>query len=132
MNKPETTTRPKQGEIVPEVPTEEMIQRLARTVTHPEFQKLIREIEERPEAERRAFAECVATPEEFAKRGIPVEEGFRVTTRYFEAPNASSTTLTKIYDEPTGKRPVGLRRGTLCVSVGFIVCVSYGDEIALA
>ena len=124
----------------PELPSEQMIRDITSIATHQEFIRLIREIEAQPPEERRRYAEMIATPTEFERRGLPMPVGLRVTTRYFEDPNASTQQMIKIADEVCGiERMEGIDRrlaaaptdppepeGTYCVSIGWRVCVTIG------
>ncbi len=109
-----------------DAPSQEAIEAIAAIASHPEFTNLIREIEAQPESDRRHYAECVATVEEFAKRRIPTPKGLRVTTRYFEAPGASTTEMVKLSDRLGEPVAAGRLRASVCASVGFVVCVSVG------
>ncbi|WP_142215263.1 hypothetical protein [Streptomyces sp. SLBN-118] len=102
---------------------------LAEVASHPEFTKILKEIEQTPESERLAKATRLASVDELTRRGIPVPEGFRLTTRYFENPSSVTrgdvaVTLPQL---PAGGDE--LERITVCASVGYIVCASVGGEV---
>ncbi|MGW6544108.1 hypothetical protein ACWGBH_14820 [Streptomyces massasporeus] len=102
---------------------------LAEVASHPEFTRMLREIEQVPEAERLAKATELASVDELAKRGIPIPEGFRLTTRFFENPESAVRGDAAItLPEPTaGVDPEA--RATVCGSIGYIVCGSVGGEV---
>lgn len=62
------------------------IQVLSELIAHPEMQRITDEILAAPESERLELVNKIATPEALAARGIPVPEGVKITTRYFEDP----------------------------------------------
>lgn len=103
--------------------TKEAINNIVRIATHPEFRNLMREIAERPDDDRVAFAKLRATPSEFARRGIPTPDGTRITLRYFENPSAATITQVKLADEVFSgvEKPGG--------SSGEVVCVSHGETV---
>lgn len=103
-----------------------MITRLAAVVSHPEFSKMLQEIEAKPGEERMKFAKIIATPKELARRGIPMPEGFRITTRIFEAPGASVVRAVKIDEDILGADGKTAYATTICASLGFILCVTVG------
>jgi hypothetical protein len=125
------------GDREPEIPSDEMIKSIAAVAGHPEFIKLIEELEAKPPELRMQYAKAYATPTELLRRGIPIPAGFRITTRTFEAPGASTTIHTKIADELSpggilGSHPKKPKPPpppvTICVSVGLVLCVSVGSE----
>lgn len=107
---------------------EKLIAGLKKTVSDPKFIDLIQEVNSKPKDQRNEYAKKVANVNELKNRGIPVPEGFRLTTRIFEDPEKPSS----IYDEegnvvsPNVAVPV-----TVCISLGVgelvYVCVSYGN-----
>ncbi len=107
----------------------EQIENLVEVVTRSEFTSLLHEIENAPEADRPEVAQRLATVSTLRERGLPIPEGLRITTRVFENPDDPRTVATSIVDD---RSPEGIARqasgGTICVSVGEIVCVSYGWE----
>jgi len=110
-------------------------ERLRQVVSHPEFLKVLREIEQAPSPERLTVAQQLATPTALAQRGIPIPQDFRVTTRIFEQPSAATIQAVTLSEEgqPTPP-PAELATGpiTICASVGFIVCASVGTTITPA
>jgi hypothetical protein len=117
-----------QGGGLPRV-SREQIESLVDVVTRAEFTDLLRAIENAPEADRPEVAQQVATVSALRERGIPIPEGLRITTRVFENPDDPRTIATSTVDD---RRPEAAAReaggGTVCVSVGEILCVSYGWE----
>ena len=69
-----------------ELPSEvrEQLADLAQVVSNPQFTAIINEIEQAPEAERVDTASRLASVAELEARGIPIPQGMRVTTRWFE------------------------------------------------
>ncbi|WP_206269288.1 hypothetical protein [Streptomyces alfalfae] len=116
-----------------ESPTPEQIKelsaRLAEVASHPEFTQMLREIEESPDSERLATATRLASVDELTARGIPVPEGFRLTTRYFE--NPASVTRGDVATSLPEPPEEDLARATVCASVGYIVCASVGGEVQI-
>lgn len=113
------------------MPNDRLIEDLGKTIGNAQFQGLVKEIDAQPPSERIAFAKRLATVDELKKRGIPLPEGFRITTRVFENPSDMSSQ----FDE-TGKQIAATSAAvgpTVCVSVGagiiVNVCVSVGGEI---
>jgi hypothetical protein len=106
-----------------------MIKAISQIAAHPEFVGIVREIEAgRDQADRTRIASVLATPREFAKRGIPMPAGFRVTTRYFEKPGARVVDHLKVSDVVHGPPPGNEPGMTACASVGLVVCVSVGGD----
>jgi len=101
---------------------QEMMRELTDTVSHPEFDKLVREIEDQPENDRLAYAQKFATPQELKKRGVPLNDQFRICIRMFEDNDAPSTTYDKIFSSS----PVQVGSWTICASLGYILCVTVG------
>ncbi len=54
---------------------------LRNVVTHPAFQSVVAEIRSLPVSERLQESLARLTPQALAARGIPIPEGFKVTTR---------------------------------------------------
>jgi hypothetical protein len=104
---------------------------LSEVASHPEFTRMLREIERAPEAERVAKATQLASVDELAKRGVPIPDGFRLTTRFFENPEAAVRgDVAVTLPEPTpGVAPEA--RTTVCGSIGYIVCGSVGGEVQI-
>jgi hypothetical protein len=116
-----------------EMPAEvrEHIQTLAGLVAQPQFATLLEEIEKAPEDDRPEVAQRLATVSALRERRIPVPEGLRITTRVFENPDDPRILATSIVDDraPGAAADLVAARPTLCVSIGFIVCVTIGDEV---
>jgi hypothetical protein len=66
----------------------QQVQKLNEAVTHPAFLEMLEEISKLPEDERFKAASERGTPEALARRGVPLPDGMRVTTRYFEDPQS--------------------------------------------
>ncbi len=88
--------------------TRSMISELSAMTTHPEFVKLVQEIESAPSAEREETARKLATLDVLVDRGIPVPDQARISLRSFEDPSAATrreepvATISpnKIFDAP--------------------------------
>jgi len=73
-------------------------------------------------SERRAQTAATAHVDTLEQRGVPTPEGLRLATREFEVPEdgvASGTPLVRV-------RPGTDPRMGFCVSIGYIICASYG------
>jgi hypothetical protein len=103
-----------------------MTDQLARIVSHPGFTELVKEIEEAPDGDRMAAAQRLATVQELERRGVEAPEGLRITTRYFEDPD--SQLRGDIATDQSGTHS-DVASGTLCTSLGFFACVSYGEQL---
>lgn len=99
---------------------------LSQIATHPVLRRMLSEIEQAPPQDRLATAERLASVEALAGEGVEIPEGLRITTRYFENPD--SLVRGDIMMNPKADSFEAAGGGTLCVSVGEIVCVSYGWE----
>jgi len=102
---------------------------LSTIAAHPAFLALLQEIQYTPESERMAAAERLSNIDTLRARGIELpEDGFRLTTRYFEDPNALVSG--SIRTGTTGPE-IGVARAapsiTTCFSVGFFACLSVGS-----
>ena len=71
----------------------EMAEELAKAASHPEFLKLIHEVQESDGPHKVAVAKANARVDEVSARGIPLPQTFRVTTRTFEDPVISDEDL---------------------------------------
>lgn len=101
---------------------QEMMRELTETVSHPQFDSLVREIEEQPQDNRLAYAQRFATPEELRRRGVPLDDQFRICIRMFEDRDAPSVT----YDRIFSSGPIQAGAWTICASLGYILCVTVG------
>jgi hypothetical protein len=116
--------------------TRDMIEDLIKVVSHPVFNKLLSELGSVEPSKRDAFLKANMSPAALAEKGVPVQQGLRVTTRYFEEPpTAESVTLKKIGEIlPPIPEPAGEKTKTVCTTVGttvppFSVCVSEGSTV---
>jgi hypothetical protein len=96
---------------------------LSTIASHPEFVKILQEIEQAPSDERGNVAKELANVEAMAERGIPVPDTFRATTRVFEDPDAPLGAKPTL---PPPPRPPTAEVATICLSLGFIICASVG------
>jgi hypothetical protein len=119
-------------ELPPEV--QRQIEELASVASHPQFVALVNEIEEAPEEQRAEVASRLASLPELESRGIPIPQGMRLTTRWFEKLELDRGTGERLLADSTVDRrlgPPGEDQLTVCGSVGYIVCGSVGGDIHL-
>ena len=116
-------------------PMRELAEKLAEISTHPEFLRMLKEIKEAPPEERVGRAVQLSTVDNLRERGVPVSPEFRLTTRYFENPDAllrgdvlTSTTEVRRPPEEVPVEPVPVSSVTVCFSVGAVVCASVGTS----
>ncbi|MYS24722.1 hypothetical protein GA0115240_16804 [Streptomyces sp. DvalAA-14] len=108
----------------------EASEQLIRVVTSPEYLELAAEINALPVDERfEATAERL-TPEALRTRGLELPEALRISPRWFEPPTAGVLTADDVLAHGANVAAPVAPGGTLCVSVGEIVCVSYGSSAA--
>lgn len=104
---------------------QEMIVTLSNIVTHPEFVKLVKEIESQATPERRIeYARNYSTLKELRKRGIDIPDGLRICLRQFENTGEPSTEFDLIHIEGPTIPQTGT--WTICVSYGVALCISFG------
>src|SRR5262245_58515967 len=65
---------------------EEFASKLNRVVTSPQFMDLIGELAALPEDQRKERAAQLASVDTLRNRGVPIPEGLRLSTRFFESP----------------------------------------------
>lgn len=105
----------------------DQIKLLTQISTHPALRQILSEIQKAPAEQRLATAERIASVDALAAKGVEIPKGLKISTRYFENPNAVVRGDVMMNPKPDLMRAAG---GTLCVSVGEIICVSYGWETA--
>jgi len=128
------------------LPTDEQIETIAKVSASNQFADIGSRLEKIYKSPSdRANAEKIANVDEFVKLGGNADPSFRLCLRNFE-PVTSATRSMNLVDynllEKIGfglpisnSKPVDYaaksttRKGTLCVSIGFIICASYGEEI---
>ncbi len=71
---------------MPKAAIDKMAHDLAESTSHPEFTRMIREVRDAPLSEQNRLVKQVATVENVLSKGIPIPDGFRITTRIFEDP----------------------------------------------
>jgi hypothetical protein len=103
---------------------QEMMKHLTETVSHPEFDKLVREIDAQPEYNKLEYTEEHATVKEMKKRGIPLLDGFRICVRRFEDSDVATPEFDTIDIVGAPIKPKGT--WTVCASLGYFLCVSVG------
>jgi len=97
---------------------------VAKVVSHPNFLKMMEQMNSLPAAERQSEAEEIAKLGTLVKYGIQIPHGLRVSLRSFEDPNTVPTT--RAIPRPGADiKPI-----TVCVSAGLIVCVSVGGDVS--
>ena len=100
---------------------------LVKVVTSPQYLAIAAEINALPEEEREAATLRLLTVDALRERGLEVPEGLRISPRWFEPPEVGLASDTA---EVLAHNSVPVPPPTVCVSVGFIVCVSYGQPIS--
>lgn len=104
----------------------ELISSLVETITHPSFTQFVSDIENHPSESRSEFAEKISTIVELEKRGVPIDKNFRICVRTFEDP---SNPISSFDYKPEGfEGSNSTNKGTICASVGYVACLSYGIE----
>jgi hypothetical protein len=73
-------------------------------------------------SDRRAETAVTAHVDTLEQRGVPTPEGLRLTTREFEVPEDGRASRTPLVRVRPGTDP----RMGFCVSLGYIICASYG------
>lgn len=73
-------------------------------------------------SERRAHTAATATLATLEQRGVPTPEGLRIATREFEMPEDGRASASPLVQVRPGTDP----RMGFCVSIGYILCASYG------
>jgi hypothetical protein len=106
--------------------TPDQVQLLTSFATHPALRRILKEIQDAPPEQRLATAERIATAEALQAEGLQIPPGLKITTRYFEDPKA--IVLGEVMLKPAEENFAEGGGGTLCLSVGEIVCASYGWE----
>lgn len=103
---------------------------LSKMAAHPGFLAILDEIGQTPEADRLKAAERLATVDNLRSKGVPIPDEFRLTTRYFENPQASLVSSVQVDTvKPAGADDDDFASGlTICGSVGYIVCGSVGGQ----
>ncbi|MER6316460.1 hypothetical protein ABT237_22200 [Streptomyces sp. NPDC001581] len=103
---------------------------LGKMASHPGFLAILEEISRAPEAEQLATAERLATVENLRSKGVPIPDDFRLTTRFFENPEAATVNSIKIDTEtPPGADDDAVVSGlTVCGSLGLYLCGSVGGQ----
>ncbi|SHI48723.1 hypothetical protein SAMN05443429_10224 [Cruoricaptor ignavus] len=101
---------------------QEMMKELTETVSHPKFESLVREIEAQPEKDRLPYAQKFATVAELKKRGVPLNDQFRICIRTFEDSKEPSDAYDKIFSNA----PADVGSWTICASLGYVLCVTVG------
>ena len=110
----------------------ELSSHLNQVVAHPEFIGLLEELESLPAEGRKQFVRERMNVNALKQKGVPVRPELRSVVRVFENPNAAVINSEAVFtsDSATPRmesmEAVG---GTACASVGFIVCVSYGEAV---
>lgn len=104
-------------------------EQLIRVVTSPEYLALAAEINALPVDDRFEATAARLTPEALRERGLEIPEALRISPRWFEPPTAGALSADDVLAHALATAPISTAP-TLCVSVGEIVCVSYGSSPA--
>jgi len=107
-----------------EFPVEVIARQIGELVSHPQYQAMIRELEQADEDERSSLALRLATPDELRRRGIELPPGFRITLRWFEN-SENPWPITEVEEQSPFTRIAGW---TVCGSVGYIACATVGYQ----
>jgi len=100
-----------------------MADTISKIVGDPRMLALLGEVERAPAAKRLATAKKLATVQALKARGIPIPEGFRITTRVFEDPS-------KPIDVSVPPTRVGTEQISVCASIGVRgICATVGADI---
>jgi hypothetical protein len=102
-------------------------EKLIEVVTSPEYLELAAEINALPVADRFEAISERLTPGALRARGLELPEELRISPRWFEPPQAGVLTADDVLAHTAA--PVAPVSG-LCVSLGEIICVSYGSSVA--
>ena len=115
---------------MPITPTQiaNQVEKLNRVASDPSFLQLLEQLQTTEPRERSRFVATKMSPRALTRQGIPLPEGMRITTRYFEEPKAPVLKAKRIgLPERIGARPsVEPLAASICVSIGVVVCVSVG------
>jgi hypothetical protein len=110
----------------------EASEQLARVVTSPQYLEIAAEINALPVEERFEATRTRLTVDALRERGLEIPEALRISPRLFEPPTDgalpadSALSGDEVLAHAQAVAPI--QKGTLCVSVGEIVCVSYGSD----
>jgi hypothetical protein len=102
-------------------------EQLIRVVTSPEYLELAAEINALPVEDRLTATAERLTPEALRERGLELPEALRISPRWFEPPQDGVLTADEVLAHTASAVAPIQKGGTLCVSVGEVVCVSYGS-----
>jgi len=108
----------------------QQIETLSSIASEPAFLEILAEIESAPEEERLAVATRLASLQTLGRRGLRVPAGTRLTTRYFEAPQAATRGDIRVDTAAAARKPGDGGGTTVCVSLGYLVCVTIGQTEA--
>ena len=111
----------------------ELSSQLNQVVAHPEFISLLEELESLPAESRKQFVRDRMNVNALKQKGVPVRPELRSVVRVFENPNAAVISSEAIFTSdsatPRIAESMDAVGGTACASVGYIVCVSYGESV---
>jgi hypothetical protein len=113
----------------------ELSSQLNQVVAHPEFIGLLEELEGLPAESRKQFVRERMNVNALKQKGVPVRPELRAVVRVFENPHAAVINSEAVFTSDSAtprmeEESMDLARaGTLCASLGFILCVSYGESV---
>jgi hypothetical protein len=100
------------------------IEEMTKVATNPVMLNLLKEIEAAPSGSKFDAARPLITREALAAKGLELPPEGRVSLREFEDRTQHVIKKDEMLAPPIVPADDG---GTLCVSVGYVVCVSYGS-----
>lgn len=104
---------------------------LVRVVTSPQYLEAAAEVNALPVEQRLEAVKELLSVEALRARGLEIPEGLRISPRWFEPPTAGVLSA----DSADSAESEVLAHGaapatsTLCISVGTVLCVSYGSDL---
>jgi hypothetical protein len=107
---------------------------LVRVVTSPQYLEAAAEVNALPVEQRLEAVKELLSVEALRARGLEIPEGLRISPRWFEPPTAGVLSADSADSADSAESEV-LAHGaapatsTLCISVGTVLCVSYGSDL---
>jgi hypothetical protein len=123
---------------MPAIPSAQRIaalsDRLSKVTSHAGFLGLLQKLQDTPPEKRKQFVRDNMNTKALAAAGVPTPEGLRSVVRVFEDPQAAvitseATQIDAASADGSRSEDALSVGGTLCTSLGMIVCVSYGEAV---